>query len=308
MFSQKEFIEASREFVCVRLESYESEEHQKMVRSFLSGRFENTAFCILAPDGETRLSGTGRSPAQGLRQGRGNRGPNRGRGAGHEGVVDAMEEISRKYRPRDSKEGAVLQDFHSFRQGLNVASGDQRLLLYVVAPGEERDKLRKALRPLMSDGEIVGKFHTDFAENEPDAKWREAVKGERGKAGFFVIRADKFGQTGNVMAELSLDAELEELKSALLKANASFAKTEERKVYSEHVSEGRRERVYFENGMPYGEDRDGDGEIDHRGGRGAGPGADERRGPPSGRRGLPRGERRPGQPPQRPRVRPGGRD
>jgi hypothetical protein len=62
--------------------------------------------------------------------------------------------------------------------------------------------------------------------------------------------------------------------------------------------------------MPYGEDRDGDGVIDHRGGRGgrgAGPEAGERRGPPAGRRGgPPRGNRRPGQPPQRPRIRPGG--
>jgi len=304
LFAQKEFIEASREFVCVRLESYESEEHQKMVRSFLNGRFENTAFCLLAPDGETRLSGTGRSPAQGLRQGRGNR----GRGAGHEGVVEAMEKVSGNYRPKGAYEGAVLQDFHSFRQGLNVASGDQRLLLYVVAPEDDREKLRTSLRPLMSDGEIVGKFHADFAENEPDAKWREVVKGERGKTGFFVIKADTFGQTGNVMEELPLESDLEELKSALLRANTSFARTEKRKIYREHVAEGRRERVYFENGVPYGEDRDADGVIDHRGGRGARPGGGERRGPPSGRRGPPRGERRPGQPPQRPRVRPGGTD
>ncbi|MCH2063690.1 MAG: hypothetical protein MK194_08185 [Roseibacillus sp.] len=308
MFSQKEFIEASRAFVCVRLESYESEEHQKMVRSFLNGRFENTAFCLLAPDGETRLSGTGRSPEKGLRQGRGNRRPNRGGGAGHNGVVGAMKEVSGNYRPKGSKEGAVLQDFHSFRQGLNVASGDQRLLLYVVAPEDDREKLRMRLRPLMSEREIVGKFHTDFADNEPDAKWREAVKGERGKTGFFVIRADTFGQTGNVMEELPLESDLEELKSALLKANTSFAGMEKRKIYSEHVAQGRRERVYFENGVPYGEDRDADGVIDHRGGRGARPGGGERRGPPFGRRGPSRGERRPGPPSQRPRVRPGGTD
>ena len=42
-----------------------------MVRKFLDGRFENTAFCILAPDGETQLSGTGRGPEQALRRGRG---------------------------------------------------------------------------------------------------------------------------------------------------------------------------------------------------------------------------------------------
>ncbi|MDG2487957.1 MAG: hypothetical protein P8M65_09630, partial [Roseibacillus sp.] len=133
------------------------------------------------------------------------------------------------------------------------------------------------------------------------------VKGERGKTGIFVIRADAFGQTGSVVDQLPVDVTAEELKKALLEANTSFAKTEKRKVYSEHVAAGRRARVYFENGMPYGEDRDGDGEIDHRGGRGARPGG-ERRGPPSGRRGPPRGERRPGLPPERPRSRPGGTD
>ncbi|MEM7014061.1 MAG: hypothetical protein AAF585_21590, partial [Verrucomicrobiota bacterium] len=44
-----------------------------------------------------------------------------------------------------------------------------------------------------------------------------------------------------------------------------FAQTEERKVYSDHVALGRQEGILFESGMPYGEDRDGDGEIDHRG-------------------------------------------
>jgi len=291
--------------VCVRLESYESEEHQKMVRSFLNGRFENTAFCLLSPDGNTRLSGTGRSPSQGLRRGRGTRGPGGGRGAGNEGVIGAMEQVAERFRARASQQGAVVQDFHSFRQALNVASGDQRLLLYVVAPGEGRKELRLRLRPLMSDRDIVGRFHVDFAEEEPDARWREAVKGEGARTGFFVIRADPFGQTGSVMAECPLTAGVAELEAVLLKANASFARTEKRKVYSAHVAKGRRVGIYFENGMPYGEDRDADGVIDHRGGRGAGPGAEERRGPPSARRGPPRGERRPG---ERPRGRPRGRD
>ena len=57
-------IEASREFVCVRIESYESEATKKIVRSHLNGRFENTAFCVLAPDGETRLTRSGRGPRQ----------------------------------------------------------------------------------------------------------------------------------------------------------------------------------------------------------------------------------------------------
>tara|TARA_B100000925_G_C21978558_1_gene461244 strand:+ start:560 stop:1243 length:684 start_codon:yes stop_codon:yes gene_type:complete len=225
-------------------------------------------------------------------------------------VVEAMEKVAKKFRAKGTKEGAILQDFHSFRQGLNVASGDQRLLIFVVATENDRKTLGTDLRDLMSDKEIIGKFHMDFADEEPDSQWRDAVKGERGNTGIFVIRANAFGQTGSVMEQLPVDATPEELKNALLEANTSFAKTEKRKVYSEHVAAGRRARVHFENGMPYGEDRDGDGVIDHRagrGGRGAGPEAGERRGPPAGRRGgPPRGNRRPGQPPQRPRIRPGG--
>ena len=307
MFSQKEFIGASRDFVCVRLESYESEEHQKMVRSFLNGRFENTAFCLLAPDAVTRLSGTGRGPAMGLRSGgRGARGPGGGKGS-NDSVIEAMNTIAKKYRTKGKREEAVVQDFHSFRQGLNVASGDQRLFLYVVAPEKERRELRESLRVVLGDQEIVGRFHTDFAETRVDAKWRDAVKGAQSKSSLYIIRADKFGQKGSVMASLAMEATSKEIKSALLKANAEFAKTEKRKVYSEHVSKGRREQVYFENGVAYGEDRDGDGEIDHRGGRGGagrpggGPrGRGRRGGPPRGPGGPPPGEGTPERPPGRP--------
>ena len=56
MFSDPEVIEASRKFVCIRIDSYASEENQKIVRSYLNGRFANTAFCILAPDGKVLTS------------------------------------------------------------------------------------------------------------------------------------------------------------------------------------------------------------------------------------------------------------
>jgi hypothetical protein len=109
------------------------------------------------------------------------------------------------------------------------------------------------------------------------------------------------------MKSLPMEATSKEIKNALLNANAEFAKTEKRKVYSEHVSEGRREQVYFENGVAYGEDRDGDGEIDHRGGRGGagrpggGPrGRGRRGGPPRGPGGSPPGEGTPERPPGRP--------
>lgn len=68
------------------------------------------------------------------------------------------------------------------------------------------------------------------------------------------------------MKQLPLDATGPEVAEALLAANAELAGDEKRKVYREHVSEARREGVFFEGNAEYGEDRDADGKIDARGG------------------------------------------
>ena len=124
----------------------------------------------------------------------------------------------------------------------------------------------------MGDQQIIGKFHADFFTEENDAKWTEAVTGVSSSTGIAIIQSDKFGQKGQLLNQLPADAKPAEIKSALLAANDQFAKTETRKVYSDHVAEGRRSRIFFEGGVEYGEDRDGDGKIDHRGGLGRGPG------------------------------------
>ncbi len=263
MFSQKAFIEASRQFVCCRIESYESKAAQDMVRSFLNGRFENTAFCILDPSGEERLSGTGRSPSQGLSE---RRGP--GSSIDDADVIEKLNGIAKSYRPRGEASDAVLQDFHSFRQALNVASGDQRLLLFVAASGQALESAKRVLKPVMADPEIIGKFHVDLADAATDGEWAKAISEEKGASGLVIIRADPFGMEGTAVEHLPVTASGEVVKRALLAANEAFAKSEERKVYRDHVSVGREERIHFENGMPYGEDRDGDGVIDQRGGGG----------------------------------------
>lgn len=233
-----------------------------MVRSFLRGRFENTAFCILAPDGEERLSGTGRSPAMGFGAG----GPRGNPDTQRTAVLGSMERITKKYKSTGDPDKPVVQDFHSFRQALNVASADQRLLVFVAASEKPAKKLRQSLRPVLGDPEFIGRFHSDFGDKDGDADWMAAVSGTRSKSGLFIIQADQFGMKGTVLAQVPLDANPKEIKAALTEANAHFAKSEKRKVYSEHVQEGRQEGVHFKGGMPYGEDRDGDGKIDHRGG------------------------------------------
>lgn len=267
MFSTKEFVAASRDFVCVRLETYESKEHQDLIRKFLNGRMENTAFCILAPDGEEELTRASRSPGSVLGA--------QGRGAGatkgsNEDVISAMKEFAAEYRPRGNDSEMVLQDFHSYRQALNVASGDQRLLVFVAAGTRDQESARKTLQPTFADEEIIGRFHLDFGDSEEDSKWASSLRKLKSKSGIIVIQSDSFGQKGEVLAQLPITAKEAEIKTALLLANEKFSAAEERKVYSEHVAEGRREGVFFETVMPFGEDHDGDGEIDERRGKGKG--------------------------------------
>ena len=56
--SRPDVIAASREFVCVRLATYEDPLEARFVKGLVrtgSGELENTAFCLLS-DGKTKLS------------------------------------------------------------------------------------------------------------------------------------------------------------------------------------------------------------------------------------------------------------
>ncbi len=283
MFSQKDFIEATRDFVCIRIESFESKENQDLVRSFLGGRFANTAFCVLSPDGKDRLSRSGRGPSALLGRMGGPVPAN-----GDERMIKDLGEIAKRYRAKGKAEEANLQDFDAFRQALNISSGDQRLLVYVNVSGDKREAAEKKLKPVLNDPGLVGRFHVDFAEAKTDEGWDKAVGAKRASSkdgSIYVIKPGTFGLEGKVIEEIPMSAKAEAMKSELQAANKAFAEEEERKVYSQHVSQGRRQGVYFENAMPYGEDRDGDGQIDQRGGGRGGPAGGGRGGRP--RRGRP---------------------
>lgn len=234
-----------------------------MVREFLNGRFENTAFCILAPDGKKRLSGTGRSPMMGLRV-RGRPEPGTAESKANNGkTIAKMDEIAAKYPAKGTSEKAVVQNFHSFKQALNIASGDQRLLVFVVAPQKDRSGLKRSMQAVANHPDVMGRFHFDFAD-KVDVDWSQVIDGDKNKTGIFIIQAGKFGQHGKAVAELPLNTQPEKIRSTLNQENQKFAKNEKRKVYSDHVVEGRREGVKYVDNMPWGEDRDADGKIDER--------------------------------------------
>ena len=260
MFSDEDFIKASRKFVCVRIETYESKDSEEKVRALLGGAFANTAFCIFDPEGKERLSRAGRGPSMVLSS-RGGRG---GQLRGDAGVIQRMNQIAANYKTRGQKADAVLQDFNSFRQALNVASADQRLLVFLNAEEKKRQSVEAELRKAFSSTDVEGKFHLKLKDKGMDESWVKVVRGASKKPGILIIRAGTFGLDGEVLKRLPLSSSAREIKAALLGVNESFALLEDRKIYRDHVTSGRRQGIYFENEIPYGEDRDGDGKIDNQ--------------------------------------------
>lgn len=157
----------------------------------------------------------------------------------------------------------MVQDFHTVRQALNVASADQRVLVIISGAKNQIETLRESLRTVTTDEHIVGRFHFDFEDSDD---WKKAVEGTNNKPGIVIVRPGEFGLDGVVMRQLPLDAEQSIIVEALRSANTEFAKSTKKKVYSSHVAKGRELGVYFEGAVPYGEDRDGDGEVDKSGG------------------------------------------
>lgn len=229
------------------------------MRTFLDGRFENSAFCLLSPDGQDWLSKAGRGPQHVL-------------GRRTSDSVRQMERVAEVYGSIADPKDALVPDFHSVRQALNVASADQRILVLVHGPDKATETLHKSLREVSNDDRIVGRFHFDFDSTN---SWQKNVTGVASDSGICLIRPDEFGMKGSVMKQLPLSADNSDVISALIAANSEFAATTEKKVYSSHVSKGQQLGIYFEGAVPYGEDRDGDGQID-RAGRGGGGGGRSR--------------------------------
>ncbi len=62
--SDKAIVAASRDYVCIRLATYESKDEARVLKSIFVGRsgdLENTTFALLTPQGE-RVGRAGRSP------------------------------------------------------------------------------------------------------------------------------------------------------------------------------------------------------------------------------------------------------
>ena len=244
MFGDAQIIEASRQFVCVRPETYESEENQQMIRSLLGGKMENTAFCLLSPDGTKRLSSTGRGFTRDV-----------------SGARD-LDRVALQFQPTGRVADSLTPDFNSFRIALNTAAADSRVLVLVSAPKSKIAAAEKRMRQVAWDDDIVGRFHFDVESNVKQIRRPLGLSDRDNAYGILVIHPGTFGVNGKVVTQLPLNAKPAVIIAAMKSANDQYAKNTKRKTYTEHVAEGKSSGYYFEMKMEYGEDHDGDGTPD----------------------------------------------
>ena len=103
-----------------------------------------------------------------------------------------------------------------------------------------RAKLKELMAKLAWSDEFVGRFIYATAT----AKELIAVEGVKIESGLAVIRPDKFGQKGSVLAQTNS----EQFGETLRKALSDFKP--DAKTFQSHVREGQRQGVFWETQIP----------------------------------------------------------
>lgn len=211
--SQPQVIAAARNFVCVRLTTYEDEAEalfSKFVFSPGGREPENTTFALLSPDGKSKLTRAGRST--------------RGIFADAADMAKQMDAVAAKYPADPKAKDAVppLPVTLTAKLGVNVAAADGLPLVAVLAKDDPaRAKLSATVAKMAWSEAFVGKLTYCTAKAVDEfAK----VEGLKAVDGVVLIAADTHGMSGKVLAQLPADATPEAISEAMAAALASPAK------------------------------------------------------------------------------------
>jgi hypothetical protein len=231
--SRPEVIAASRQFVCVRLTTYENRDEGEFLKSFnvtRSGELENTVFALLDADGKRRLTRASRSARQTFGD------------AGR--MAETMDRIAREYPVREPRGVAPpgLPAVANLRLAVDVAACDNQPLAVLFASDETtRRDLEERVRSLAWDEEFVGRF---VYAAVADAGELSRIEGARSGARLVVVQPDRFGLKGKVLRQVGAGATRAELAACLREGAELFRPQEE--SFAEHVRAGHEQGVFWE--------------------------------------------------------------
>jgi len=218
ILSKAKLLEASRDFVCARLVSYESAKEDKFLKGIggsLKYEVANTTFVLLAPNGKTRLTRAGRAPRQTFR----------GDDDGLSGLLSEMKRIAKRYPGNGKAIGEQTPYLVDVRRALNVAACDNQPLVVVSFADKPKTKeVEQAVSELAWSDDFRGRyaFVKSSAVSEL-AKVKNLPKDIDKENCVFVVQPGVYGLTGKVISTAdSIDQEA--LKKTLEAGLKSFNK------------------------------------------------------------------------------------
>lgn len=255
--SKPNVIKASRNFICVRMMTYESASEAALLKTLWrpDAPLENTVFAILDPEGRSIVRG-GRGPNHVFRDA--------------EDMTANMNEISRYYGSSGAVVPKELPVVDTVRLAVDVAACDKRPLVIVVGENEqERKQLAARLAPSAWSDQLIGKLvYTTGSGND-----LKAIKGARLSNGYIFVAPGLFGTDGTALMQLGTNASQSELTSASKQTISMFHP--QLLSHSEHVRAGKQRGIEWDTAIPVTDPHS----LEAQGRGGFGPSGD---GPPEG--------------------------
>ena len=246
VLSDPAVVTASRDFVCVRLATYENAEEAEFLRSIYRsprGQDVNTVFALLTPGGEPATR-TGRSPGHAFGT------------SGEETVarlLEEMKDLAERYPGRDVAT-LSLPAIADLRLALNIAACElQPVLALVGSDAKAVDELEARVSRALWRDSLAGRFALVAVSGEEELEpfgLRSSADGSR----LLVLAPDAYGRSATVEAEIPAaaledgDPDLDGLEARLVGLLRELEP--EARDSRSHVRSGKRAGIEWETLLP----------------------------------------------------------
>jgi len=207
-WSNPEVIAAARDFVCIRLVTYENQAEGAFVQSIFRGRegtLENSVFALLAPDGKTLLAKAGRSPSMVFEADN--------EASDRELLLKTMAEILERY-PVKKVEQQPLALGLDLRRMMNVAACDlQPLVVLYANKDDDKEKLATMVAKQAWSKAYRGRFAYAWAQGALEIQALTGLEVEAETSMLWVLAPNEFGNQADLLQEVS-DPKASTLKQA----------------------------------------------------------------------------------------------
>ncbi len=230
-----QIVDASREFICIRLATYEDKDEAEFLQTIFVGRdgeLQNTVFAILSPDAKQFLCRTARSPNFAFRT--------------PASMAAAMRKISLEF-PGGREPRAYLPKMKNYRLALDVAACDGLpLIVAVVEESDQVVKMESQLAALAKDTNCGGRVQ--FVVTDIKDAGLSQLSGYDGEPAIYLVKPGKFGIDGEVIKRFMSQVPPTELRREVAAfADQSLPLT---KQHRQHVWAGRQQGIDWKTEIP----------------------------------------------------------